>query len=39
VQQPVGFIGIVEFSSLPEHPACWCMQRIGQPLDHVANFY
>ena len=37
-QQPLGFIGIVELPSLPEHPAYRCMQRLGQPLDHVAGF-
>src|SRR5438309_10399416 len=37
-QQPLGFIGIVELPSLPQHPAYRCMQRLGQPLDHVAGF-
>src|SRR5262249_8588149 len=37
-QQPLGLIGIVELPSLPEDPAYRCMQRLGQPLDHVAGF-
>src|SRR5262249_16373645 len=37
-QQSLGFIGIVELPSLPERPAYRRMQRLGQPLDHVAGF-
>ena len=37
-QQPLGFIGIVELPSLPERPAYRRMQRLGQPLDHIAGF-
>src|ERR1700758_4110804 len=37
-QQPLGFSGIVELPSLPERPAYRRMQRLGQPLDHVAGF-
>src|SRR5215831_14104538 len=37
-QQSLGLIGIVELPSLPEHPAYRRMQRLGQPLDHVAGF-
>jgi len=37
-QQPLGFIGIIELPSLPERPAYRRMQRLGQPLDHVAGF-
>ena len=37
-QQPFGSIAIVELPSLPEHPAYRCMQRLGQPLDHIAGF-
>src|SRR5215472_834731 len=37
-QQPLGFIGIVELPSLPQRPAYRRMQRLGQPLDHVAGF-
>src|SRR5438552_11211517 len=37
-QQPLGFSGIVELPSLPQRPAYRRMQRLGQPLDHVAGF-
>src|SRR5947209_17458808 len=37
-QQPLGFSGIVELPSLPKRPAYRRMQRLGQPLDHVAGF-
>src|SRR5262249_35662169 len=37
-QQSLGLIGIVELPSLPERPAYRRMQRLGQPLDHVAGF-
>src|SRR6266540_606298 len=37
-QQPLGFIGIIKLPSLPERPAYRRMQRLGQPLDHVAGF-
>jgi hypothetical protein len=31
-QQPLGFVSIIEFPSLPERPAYRRMQRLGQPL-------
>src|SRR5256885_7155298 len=37
-QQPLGFNGIVELPTLPQRPAYRRMQRLGQPLDHVAGF-
>ena len=37
-RQPLSFIGIVELPSLPQRPAYRRMQRLGQPLDHVAAF-
>ena len=37
-QQPLGFVSILEFPSLPERPAYRRMQRLGQPLNHVAGF-
>src|SRR5262249_58663336 len=36
-QQSLGFIGLIEFPCLPQRPAYRCMQRLRQPLDHVAR--
>jgi hypothetical protein len=35
--RPGGFVGIVELPGLAQRPADRGMQRLGQPLDHVAG--
>jgi hypothetical protein len=36
-QQPLGLVGIVELPGLAQRPADRGMQRLGQPLDHIAG--
>src|SRR5450830_1076784 len=36
-QQPLDLLRVVELPGLPERPSYRCVQRFGQPLDHVAG--